>query len=66
LSIFERQAGGTWVLNGEASDPWPCPLPAGRGYGHGISAVPQPVLSAWNIPYASGCQNVTYPELGPH
>jgi hypothetical protein len=59
-AVFERQPGQTWVMNSEASTPFPCPPPAGRPLGPGIGAVPTEVVEAWEMSYAKNCAFVLY------
>lgn len=65
IAVFERPDNGQWVMNGEGGAPFPCPAPGGAAPGPGNGAIPQQVLTAWNLSYAANCSSVSYPRQHP-
>lgn len=61
IGVFQRPPGKQWDMNSEGGHPFPCPAPAGIAPGPGIGALPAEVLAIWDLSYADGCENVSWP-----
>lgn len=62
VAVFEKQPGGSWVMNEEGGSPFPCPAAGGMAPGPGNGAVPAPALAAWGLSYAANCAFPSYPS----